>query len=396
MIQHNIKYCDYLKLYFLGILLFLISSCGGGDSIKKNPYCEFVDGQYTFDIDLRRSLFFVGKDFEYEYYTQDMKDCRVEDASYVMLKAMGHYFDENVRDEENVDIFYTSLIELPAKNRVNDGTLNILTTLEAERIIYLVRSGYSYTEAKELVKEEIWNQLKESGLFSYYDFLNVKAFEDLNIDDECLKSLTAYFSKMIINTCMVVEDKTLCGSVLIDFINNYATTGDLELSTFNLDVFSQVDSDIFSLSGEEILLKSSIAYYKIPFDGGVPHIHNNVVYYGIDTSTFNNLLNFPEYSKLSLHWPKYKSFTCNGYFDLHGKFVTDSINKDEQIEIIITDVAKKTVDTTISISKDLRKCDFSKTLWIEKEGKYQITVKHGDRQIDLDVNNLLDYSAKED
>lgn len=396
MTEPNNIYYKSFKILIWGLIILIASSCGGGDSLSKNPYCEFVDGQYTFDVDLRRSMFYVGKDFEYKYYTSDMEECRVDDAAYVKLKAVGHYYDENIREEENVEIFYSSLIELPDANRINDCSLNIFTTLEAERIIYLVRSGYSYAEAQKQVEEEIWNQLKESGLFSFYDFMNVKDFKDLEIDDDCLASLTAYFSKLIYNTTMVVEDKSLCSSVLLDFVNNYAVSGDLELSTFNLDVFSKIDTEFFTFSGEKMLLKTSIAYYKIPFQGGVPQVHEGRIYYGIDTATFENNLKFKETSKISLIWPKFKDFTCNGYVELHGLFETDSLYNENQIEILVKDLKKKSIDTTIRVYKDVKKHGFSEILWLEKEGKFEITVRYGDEEIDLNVNNKLELIDQED
>lgn len=367
----------------------MLTSCGGGGSINKNPYCEFVDGNYTFDIDLRRSMFFIGKDFEYDYFSDEMKECRVDDAEYVRFKAIGHYYDENVREEENVEIYYSALIKLPEENSINECSLNIFTTLEAERVIYLVRSGYGYDEAIKIVQKEIWEQLNDSGLFSFYDFLNVRAFGDLNIDDECLNSLTAYFSKLIFNTTMVVEDKTLCSSVLVDFVNCYATTGDLELSTFNLDVFSKINPDILSLTAEELLLKISIAHYKIPFDGGVPHIYKGRVFYGVDTSSFNTSLAFHPDSKVSLFWPRYKNFTCNGYFDLQGSFSIDSSNVDQEINIAIKNELRQTTDTTFYLKKDMRKENFSQTIWLEKEGKYNVIVSYGGDEIDLNVHNVL-------
>lgn len=396
MIEKYKKYYGVVQFLFFGIVILMLNSCGGGENIGKNPYCEFVDGEYTFDIDLRRSMFFVGKDFEYDYYTSEMKECKVEDATYVRLKALGHYFDENIHEEEDVDVFYSSLMELPEENKVIDRTLNIFTTLETERIIYLMRSGYSYQESKDLVYKEIWEQLKESGFFAHYDFLNVQAFEELNIDDDCLKSVTSYFSKVILNAAMVVDDKTLCSTVLIDFVNNYATTGDLELHQFNQDVFSKVDSDIFTLSGEEMLLKYSVTYYNIPFDGGVPHIHKGGVYYGVDTSSFKKALSSSKNASLTLSWPRYESFTCNGYVDLQGMFVVDSLYTDKTVQIVVKDVEKNTIETTITLTKDSKNSLFAETVWLERQGRYEITISYGKEQISLNVNNLLDFSLQED
>ncbi len=182
----------------------------------------------------------------------------------------------------------------------------------------------------------------------------------------------------------------------MDFVNNYAATGDLGLSCFNIDVFKKIDSEIFSLPGEEMRLKMSATYYKIPFEGGVPHVYKSNVYYGVDTSSFKEELIFPDNSKISLYWPKFKSFTCNGYLELYGKFVTDSLNTDNPVEIFIKDVSKSFRDTSINVLKDIKKQDFCHYLWLEREGEYEISVRYGDEHIDLNVKNVLTSRPKED
>lgn len=388
------KYNQIVLFLFLGITAIMLFSCGGGERLGKNPYCEFVDGNYTFDIDLRRSMFYVGKDYEHIYYNSEMEECGVDDAAYVKFKAMGNYFDESIHEEEEADLFYSSIVKLPEENSISECTINILTSLETERLIYLVKSGYSYDEAKKMVKEEIWKQLKESGLFAHYDFLNVQAFEDLNISDDCLKSLTSYFSRIIMQAARVVEDKSMCSAILYDFIESYAMSGDLDLATLNKDLFSNVDTEIFSLNAQDMLLKYSVAYYNMPFDGGIPHVNEGKIYYGIDTSTYKNKLVIPEDADLILSYPEYGRFTCNGYVDVRGMLNVDTLNTEIPLEIIVNNTKEKTIYSSEVISIDSRSPYFANTVWIMKEGEYDVVVKYEDHEISIHVVNKLTFNEK--
>ncbi len=390
------KYNPLRMCLFIGITVIMFLSCTGGEELGKNPYCEFVDGNYTFDLDLRRSIFYMGKDFKYIYYNTQMEECRVDEASYVKLMALGNFFDESIYEEEDANLFYSSIIKLPKENYINECTINILTTLETERIIYLVKSGYNYDESKKLAGEEIWRQLKESELFEHYDFLNVQAFEHLNIGDDCLKSITSYFSKLIIQATELSEDNSIYSDVLYDFIENYAMSGNLELSSLNKDFFSNIDTEIIPANSQEMLLKYSVAYYSMPFDGGIPYINESKIYYGIDTSTYNNKLLFTEKEDLKLSYPKYQDFICNGYVNISGTLNIDSVKTKRCLEVIVKDINEKRTYYSNTINVDSEKPFFATTIWLMKEGEYKIVVKYGAKEIILNTVNQLSFNRKEE
>jgi hypothetical protein len=276
------------KLVNVFVLFLIISllSCNSRDKEGRNTYCEFVDGVYTFDLDLRRTLSYEGIDFDFKYYDDSMQEVLASEAKYVLLTGLGYYYDEKIHGTNDIEIHYSSIIPVPRVNKINNTFLNLLSTLQSERIIYLVNSGCSYTDANKSSHDEIINQLKSSSYFSSFNLDFDEEFCRMSIKSNLLTALTRALSYNINKSVENSLDKSIVANIWDDYILNFSMSGDLALSS--LEPSDEESRSFINGLEADISLSASVSHYHIPFLGGRPQVKGNSIYYGIDTTSYLN------------------------------------------------------------------------------------------------------------
>lgn len=154
------------KLIFLHLLaLLLIVSCKTNDDIddglsleKINGYVQkgpFLSGTSVTVYELSESLVATGKNFPSQISdNQGIFEINNVDlvSEYVLLKADGFYFNEVTNGSSAAQLTLYALSDLTDKTSLN---INILSTLERNRVEYLVSVGKTFVEAKEQAQAEI-------------------------------------------------------------------------------------------------------------------------------------------------------------------------------------------------------------------------------------------------
>lgn len=374
-------------LLFLIIALF---ACNTRSKDGKDPYCEFVDGAYTFDIDLRRTVSYQGNDFDFMYFDELMKEVNSYNAEFLLMRGLGFYFDDNVHAANDIVIEYSSLLRLPEVNKIESANLNLLTSLQAERVIYLVKTGASYDNAVVTSRNEILKQIKYSEYFASLDLDLDKDFASFNSSSELLLVLTRALYYKISRAVKLSEDKSIAANVWRDFIDHYAFTGDIALSSLEPnDVFAR---DFVNSLSVDSFLKVSVSKYKIPFPGGVPQIMNNSIYYGVDTSSFSNKILVAKNNYFKIRFPKFKNLVTNGYMTIKADMFADSLSLMDSINIRVHNLDSVRKDTIYRFKKSSYDSKFSSLIWLNEEAKYKIDFILGKDSVSYEVNNKLSIS----
>lgn len=376
-----------IYLLFLIIALF---ACNTRNKEGRDPYCEFVDGAYTFDIDLRRTVSFQGNDFDFMYFDNSMRKANSSDAEFLLMRGLGYYFDDSVNTTNDIVIGYSSLLVLPEINKIESSNLNLLTSLQAERVIYLVKTGSSFENALEMSRDEILRQIKNSAYFSSLDLDSSKVFGALSMNNELLLVLTRALSYKISMSVKLAEDKSIAANVWGDYIDNYAYTGDMALSSLEPN---DLDARRFvNTLSTDSFLNISVSRYKIPFPGGVPQIMDNSIYYGVDTSSYFNRLAVVKNSSLKMNFPKCKNFVSNGYMTLKADMFVDSLNLKDSIRIRVHNIKRAKADTVYKFKRSSYDFKFSTLIWLREEAKYKIDFIFGRDSVSYEVDNKLSIS----
>lgn len=151
----------------LPILLFclLIISCSKEDDVNTNLSLDKVSGYvqkgpYLNGTDItiyELSPEFVPTGNSYSTEITDNKGTfeinSVDLAShYVEIKAIGFYFNEVTKNNSSAQLSLQALSDLTDRSTLN---VNILSTLERNRVKYLISTGMDFTSAKKQAQTEI-------------------------------------------------------------------------------------------------------------------------------------------------------------------------------------------------------------------------------------------------
>lgn len=154
------------KLFIAAIAAFTFASCssesdGSGSPkgrhilghIEKGP---FIQGSEVTLTDLNKDLSQSGKSYT-TYTTSDLGSFDFGQAlelssGLVELKTSGYFYNECTGSLSNSQITLKAIANTDGAANLN---VNLLTHLEYSRVKYLVKSGKSFNEAKELAEEEI-------------------------------------------------------------------------------------------------------------------------------------------------------------------------------------------------------------------------------------------------
>ena len=376
---------------YIGVMfvLFIILSCNKSEGDGRDTYCEFVEGKYTFDIDLRRTVFYKGIDFDYNFYDENLEEVVSDEAKFVNLKGIGKFYNESAFDAVDVLVTYSSLFKLPDINRIEHVNLNLLTTLEAERIIYLGNSGNSYENARKQVKDEIYDQVISSNYFNSYDFNKNVDYCELDLNNPFLAAYTNHLANMVSLAVQEDTENRAIVDVWNEYVLNYAMTGDLALSTL-----VPVETDSHSLINNNYgrdsqRLRASVSRFGLPFEGGIPQIRNNRIFYGVDTSSYKNKHIGLDTMHFRVYSHKYKRFRCNGYIDISADVYSDSLNYSENLEINVKQLRSNRKDTTYVFDRNELGSHFSTLLWLNKDADYQVSLVYGRDSLSYEVENRL-------
>lgn len=121
---------------------------------QKGP---FLNGSTLTVIDLDSNFTQTGKTFN----TQIIDNSGLFEISnlylttpYAKLKADGFYFNEVTNDNSVAPITLYALSDLSNKTTIN---VNLLSTLEVSRVLYLISNGTTFNDAKQQAQQEILN-----------------------------------------------------------------------------------------------------------------------------------------------------------------------------------------------------------------------------------------------
>ena len=98
-------------------------------------------------------------------------------SQYALLEANGYFRNEITGDKSNGTITLNALTDLSGREKVN---INLLTHLEYERALYLVRTGVKVSEAKKQAESEILDAFEIKGEFENSEDLDIFSSGDGN------------------------------------------------------------------------------------------------------------------------------------------------------------------------------------------------------------------------
>lgn len=113
------------------------------------------------------------------------------ESQYVRITATGYYKREQTGENSACQISLNALSDISNRDQVN---VNVLTHLEYDRTLKLIKKGKSFTEAKKQARQELMKTF-------YYDDL-VEDSENLNINnsgdaDKALKKISTFVDHIL-------------------------------------------------------------------------------------------------------------------------------------------------------------------------------------------------------
>lgn len=120
--------------------------------VQKGP---FINGTTITIAELDDSLRATGKNFSTQI-NDNKGSFSLEDielaSSNVQLTANGFYFDEVKGEKSLAQLTLTALANIAESNHIN---VNVLSHLTKDRILYLIKQGKTFTEAKKQSQQEV-------------------------------------------------------------------------------------------------------------------------------------------------------------------------------------------------------------------------------------------------
>lgn len=188
-----------LSIIYLLFIVFLISGCGGSSdnsavvdnvvdnnvdityningSAQKGP---FIKGTTITVQELDKDLSPTGKNFYSTEIIDDFGSFTLQSklaSPYIEITALGYYFDEITGLLSSAPLTLRAITDLSNASNVN---LNILTTLEKNRLVTLINNGKSFTEAKTQVEGEVLSIFNIDDNFSYFEEMDISKQGDNN------------------------------------------------------------------------------------------------------------------------------------------------------------------------------------------------------------------------
>lgn len=146
--------------------------------VQKGPY---INGTAIIVTELDKNLNQTGKNFTTTISDNtgrfSISDIPLE-SDYLELRADGFYFDEIQGENSSAQLTLFALADIRDSISVN---INVLTHLEKSRVEYLIKSGQSFSEAKETAQNEILSifHIEKEGMLPS-EILDISKAEDDN------------------------------------------------------------------------------------------------------------------------------------------------------------------------------------------------------------------------
>ncbi len=169
---YNIRRLSFLMIVLISLMI--IAGCGstsgssedenladGGTTIIGNPVAGYVQkGPFiigsSISIQELAGDTFLPTGLIYETQTTDslgsFSTQSEINTQYIEVRAEGHYYNEVTGKTCDAELALGSIADIWENEDVN---VNVLTTLEKERIIYLINEGKTFTEARLQAETEV-------------------------------------------------------------------------------------------------------------------------------------------------------------------------------------------------------------------------------------------------
>lgn len=245
----------FQKWFVLLSAAVIIAGCGGGGgggsadntdtddttyningSVQKGP---FIKGTTITIQELDKNLTPTGKTYSTET-TDDFGKFSLQSnlsSPYVEITASGYYFDEVTGVLSTAPLTLRAIADLSDSASAN---VNILTTLEKNRLISLVQGGKSFTEAKTQAEGEILNIFNIKDNLSYFEEMDISKQGDNNA---ILLSVSAILDNVAVTNGAATNTVVAELSQLIATIgSDIETDGILDNATYKTAITSSSTS----------------------------------------------------------------------------------------------------------------------------------------------------------
>ncbi len=206
------------RYFFLALTFMVLLSCGKEDEPSTlkydiNGYFQkgpFLKGTTILISELNKDLSQTGKTFS-TIILDDKGSFEISNleltSRYVYISADGYFFNEVEDELSKSTIVLSAIVDVQSNSRIN---VNILTTLEAERVKYLVAKGFAFDDAKVQSLDEVYGIFGFSSSDSDYP----ETFDITETGDN--NSILLAVSAIILGTNTEAELAELISGIYLD------------------------------------------------------------------------------------------------------------------------------------------------------------------------------------
>jgi hypothetical protein len=273
----------------LSFSLFLFLSCDKDITITKDAMNgvvqkgPFLNGSSVSIYELTKDFGATGRNYTTQILDNtglfEIRNITLE-SPYVLLKADGYYFNEIAGANSEAPVTLYAMTDITDKTTVN---VNVLSHLEKSRIEYLLSTGISFHDAKEMAESEVLNifSIRKSDV-SDFDLLDISKEGEDNAILLAVSLITqgfrteSEFSDLLANISTDIRQ---------DGILNSQTLGSLLINDVRLLDLSKIRSNIekrYNDLGMSVMIPDFETYVNVFIDS--------------TTYTITNLIEYPEYS----------------------------------------------------------------------------------------------------
>jgi len=301
-----------IKLVLFSILSTLFTSCEENNSepaivqeiqglAQKGPY---IVGSSVSIYELNKNLAQTGKSFNSQI-TDNKGNFSINldlKTPFIEVKVDGFYFNEVSGEKSSAPLTLYALSDISNKSNIN---CNIMSSLEKDRVKYLMTQGYSFSDSKAKAKSEIL------GIFNFSD--------------------STYTSSELLDISKEGDENAMLLAISL-ILQGYGTVADLSELIANISNDIKEDGTLDNLNLGSVL-KSNTIYLRLPAIR--QNIEKRYQELGVDTQ----IPDFEKYIKLFLETTNFQATNVIS-FPLKGKYgdniLSDSISSYVQIRYSIT------------------------------------------------------------
>ncbi len=260
---------------------------------QKGP---FVNGSSLTIFDLDSTFSQTGKSFNTQILDNsglfEISNLHLT-TSFAKLKAEGFYFNEVTNESSSAPITLYALSDLSNKSSVN---VNLLSTLETSRVLYLISNGSSFGAAKHQAQQEILN------LFCIHIPVSHES-ELLDISQNGDDNAILLAISLILQG---YRTEAQLSQLLGDISTDIRTDGILNSSSLG----SALINDVKFLDTVQIRSNLVGKYNSLGINSVIPHFEKYIKQF-LDSSTYT--------------FTNYITFPANGLYGINVLNTTDSV-----------------------------------------------------------------------